>query len=74
MVASGVTMISEGGYDDYLDCLCVRYVKVNEWSMYEPDESGAKARLFFGRIWEKLHPLFGLFGLFYKIFQSVNAE
>ncbi|MBQ8944440.1 MAG: DUF4838 domain-containing protein, partial [Clostridia bacterium] len=36
--AYGVTMISEGSYNDYIDCACVRYVPVNEWNMYEADE------------------------------------
>jgi hypothetical protein len=67
MQSYGVKMLSEGSYDDYLDCLCVRYVPVNEWNMYEPDESGAKARLFFGQLLEKLTPVLSLGGLYYTI-------
>ena len=64
----GVQTISEGGYGDYLDCICVRYAPANEWNMYEADESGAQTRLFFGRILEALTPLLSAFGLWYKIF------
>ena len=66
--AHDVRMISEGSYDDYLDCLCVRYVTTNEWNMYEPDESGAQTRLAFGRILESVTPFLSLYGLLYKLF------
>ena len=66
--AYGVTMISEGSYNDYIDCACVRYVPVNEWNMYEADEIGTQVRLFFARILEYFTPLLSAFGLFYKWF------
>ena len=66
--AFGVIMINEGGYNDYLDCACVRYVPANEWGMYEADESGTQARLFFSRILEFLTPLLSMYGLLYKLF------
>ena len=66
--AYDVRMICEGGYDDYLDCLCVRYVPVCEWNMYEADESDAQARLFFGGIFESLVPFLSLYGLLYRLF------
>ena len=72
MKAFGITMISEGSYDDYLDCLCVRYVPVNEWNMYEANERDAQVRLFFGRILEKITPLLAAFGIYYKIAQSTG--
>ena len=68
----GVTQINEGGPGDYLDCLCVRYVPANEWNMYEADESGAKARLFFSRILERFTPILSAFGMYYKMFKKVN--
>lgn len=68
----GVTQINEGGSGDYLDCLCVRYVPANEWNMYEADESGAKARLFFSKLLERFTPLLSAFGLYYKIFSKSN--
>ncbi len=73
--AFGVKQLSEGSYEDYLDCICVRYVPVNEWNMYEADESAARARAFFGKIYEKcLVPVLSAFGLFYKISQAVNRN
>ena len=68
----GVTMINEGGDGDYLDCLCIRYVPANEWRMYEPDESGAKARLFFSKILERFTPILAAFGMYYKMFKMAN--
>ena len=70
----GVTQINEGGSGDYLDCLCIRYVPANEWNMYEADESGAKARLFFSKLLRRFTPLLSAFGFFYDIFRAVNAE
>ena len=72
MKASGITMINEGGYDDYLDCLCVKYVPVNEWNMYEADERDAQVRLFFGKILESITPLLAAFGIYYRIARSVG--
>ena len=66
--AYGVRMISEGSYDDYLDCLCVRYVTTNEWNMYEADESGAQTRLSFGKFIESITPFLSFYGLLYKLF------
>ena len=66
--AHDVRMISEGSYDDYLDCLCVRYVTTNEWNMYEADESGAQTRLSFGKFFESLVPFLSFYGLLYKLF------
>ena len=69
----GVKQISEGSYEDYLDCLCVRYVPVNEWNMYEADEPAARARLFFGRFYEKcMVPILSAFGVYYQIAQAFN--
>jgi len=68
MQAYGVRMINEGGYDDYLDCLCVRYVPANEWGMYEADEAGAQIRLFFSKILEFFTPFLSMYGALYKIF------
>lgn len=72
--AFGVKQISEGSYEDYLDCYCVRYVPVNEWNMYEADEPAACARAVCGRFYEKyLVPILSAFGVYYKIFRAVNA-
>ncbi len=67
----GVVRLNEGGYEDYLDCLCVRYVPANEWNMYEADEIGAQTRLFFGQLLEKLTPFLSAYGLYYKIYRSI---
>ena len=72
MQAFGVTMLSEGSYGDYTDCICVKYAPVNEWNMYEADEAAAQARAFFGRILEFFTPLLAAFGLYYKIFRALN--
>ena len=69
----GVAQINEGGHGDYLDCLCIRYVPANEWNMYEADESGAKARLFFSKLLERLTPLLSALGFYYEIANRVNA-
>ena len=69
--ALGVTTLSEGGYEDYLDCVCIRYAPADEWNMYEAGERGAQTRLFFGRILEKLMPVLTGFGLFYRLFQRI---
>ena len=71
--ASGATTISEGGNNDYLDCLCVRYIPANEWNQFEADESGAKARLFFGKLLERFTPLLSALGFYYEIANRVNA-
>lgn len=65
----GVGQISEGSYGDYLDCICVRYVPVNEWNMYEADEKPAQTRLKFGKIFEEITPFFTAYGLFYRLFR-----
>ncbi len=65
--AHGVTTLSEGGYGDYLDCLCVKYAPPDEWNMYEPDEIGARTRFFFGKILEFFTPILALFGAYYKV-------
>ena len=71
----GVLQISEGSYNDYLDCLCVRYVPVNEWNQYEADEIGAKTRLFFGKLWESMVPMFsGIMRAMYKLKRLVNGK
>lgn len=70
--AFGVTMLNEGGQGDYLDCICVRYVPACEWTMYEADESGAKARLFFSRILEIFTPILSLFGAYYAAARIIN--
>lgn len=70
----GVRQISEGGYEDYLDCICIPYVPANEWNTYEADESGARARLFFSKLLRRFTPLLSAFGFFYDIFRAVNAE
>lgn len=71
----GVKQISEGSYEDYLDCICVRYVPVNEWNMYEADELSARARAFFGKIYERfLVPMLSAFGFYYKTMQVINRS
>ena len=70
--AFGVMAINEGGYGDYLDCICVRYVPVNEWNMYEDDEQPAHVRLFFGKLLEKLTPLLTGFGILYRVVSRLN--
>lgn len=73
--AYGVKQISEGSYEDYLDCICVRYVPVNEWNMYEADELSARARVFFGKFYERcLVPMLSAFGLYYKTMQTINRS
>jgi len=70
----GVMQINEFSYGDYLDCICVRYVPVNEWNMYEADEVGAHARAFFGRFYECfICPLLNAFGLYYDIYRAGNV-
>ena len=70
--AYGVTQLNEGSSGDYLDCVCIRYAPVNEWNMYEADEPGARARAFFGKIYEMFMPLLSAFGIYYKVFRAVN--
>ncbi|MBQ7638149.1 MAG: DUF4838 domain-containing protein [Clostridia bacterium] len=70
--AHGVSTISEGGYGDYLDCICIRYAPPNEWDMYEADETGAQTRLFFGKILERFTPLLAMFGLYYEVFRCFS--
>ena len=72
MKASGVSMISEGSYGDYLDCICVKYVPANEWNMYEDDEQAAHVRLFFEKILESLTPFLAAGGLFYKLIYGLE--
>ncbi|MBO4356505.1 MAG: hypothetical protein J5850_06615 [Clostridia bacterium] len=60
-------MISEGYYDDYLDCFCVRYVLPDEWESFEADEFGSYLRHAFGVILESMTPVFHSLGLLDKI-------
>ena len=61
-------MISEGSYNDYLDCASVRYAPVNEWNQYEADETGTQWRNFFGKILESMTPFLSFYGLLYRVF------
>ncbi|MBQ7688321.1 MAG: DUF4838 domain-containing protein [Clostridia bacterium] len=70
--AFGVNSLNEGGSGDYLDCICVRYAPANEWNMYEADEFGARMRLLFGKILERLTPLLSAFGVYYRLSQKTN--
>ena len=70
IVASGATTISETGYNDYQDCLCVKYAPPDEWNDYEADETGAKTRLFFGQMLERFMPLLTAFGFYYRLFKT----
>lgn len=67
----GVTTLSEGGYRDYLDCICIKYAPADEWNQYEADERGAQTRVFFGRILEKLMPVLTFGGVLYRIMQKL---
>ena len=69
--AFGVTTISEGGQDDYLDCACIRYAPADEWNGYEADSAKTQRTLFFGAIAEKLIPLLTVYGLVYRILQRI---
>ncbi len=71
--AFGVKTLSEGGYGDYEDCICVKYAPPDEWNEYEAGESGAQTRLFFGKIVEKLMPVLTFGGLFYRIYQKIYS-
>ena len=72
--AFGLKTLREGGYGDYLDCICIRYAPAAEWNEYEADEIGAQTRLFFGRILEKLTPVLAAFGWYYYLFRTVNEK
>ena len=50
--ASGVRTLSEWCDDDYLNCLCARYVPADEWDWYEPYEIGSWIRLISFRLRE----------------------
>ena len=65
--AFGVTTISEGGKEDYLDCLCIRYAPAEDWNGYEADSPHAQRRAFFGAILEKLMPVLTMNGLWYRL-------
>ncbi|MBQ6067843.1 MAG: DUF4838 domain-containing protein [Clostridia bacterium] len=72
IVASGASTISEGGYNDYQDCICVKYAPPDEWNDYEADEQGARTRLFFGKLLERFMPLLTALGFYYMIAKAVN--
>lgn len=67
----GALTISEGGYADYLDCICIKYVTADKWNQYEAGEAGAEARLFFGKLLEKWTPVLTAGGLLYRICQRI---
>ena len=69
--AFGVTTLSEGGHNDYLDCICIKYAPADEWNDYEAGERGAETRVFFGRILEALMPILTLGGVYYKLYQRI---
>ena len=68
--AHGVQTLSEGGYGDYLDCVCVRYAPANEWNRYEAGERSAQMRVRFGLFLEKIMPALTADGLVYRIMQQ----
>ncbi len=72
--AHGVTTLSEGGYGDYYDCICIKYAPADEWNAYEADEIGAKTRRFFSRILERFVHLLAAFGLYYKIYNTFLSK
>ena len=74
MQAFGLNSISEGGYGDYLDCICIKYVPACEWNTYEADELGAKTRLFFSRILEFFTPILSAFGVYYRIAKIIYSK
>lgn len=68
----GIHVLSEGNeYDDYKDCISVKFTIPDEWDMYEPGETGAETRNFFGEILEFLIPFLTGFGLMYKIHKAL---
>lgn len=70
MIKYDIHMLGEGGeYDDFRDCISVKFATPDEWNMYEPDESGARTRTFFGSILEKFMPILTGFGLLYRIYK-----
>lgn len=72
MIKYDIHMLGEGNeYNDFRDCISVKYATPDEWNMYEPGEIGAETRNFFGDILEKLMPLLTGFGLLYKVYQTV---
>lgn len=71
MKTFGALTISEGGYADYLDCICIKYVTADKWNQYEAGEAGAEARLFFGKLLEKWTPVLTAGGLLYRICQRI---
>ena len=73
IVASGAKTISEGGYGDYQDCICVRYAPPDEWNDYEADETGAQTRLFFGKLLEKFFTQLMAYGFYYQAFQQITT-
>lgn len=72
--AFGVTTLSEGGYKDYLDCICIKYAPADEWNQYEAGEPGAEMRVRFGVFLEKIMPILTANGLYYRIFQKLYNQ
>ena len=73
IVASGAQTISESGYGDYQDCICVKYAPPDEWNDYEADEIGARTRRYFGKILERFTPLLAALGFYYSVMKKVNS-
>lgn len=68
----GIHVLSEGNeYDDYKDCISVKFTIPDEWDMYEPGETGAETRNFFVEILEFLIPFLTGFGLLHKIYKAL---
>lgn len=65
------SVLGEGNeYDDFRDCISVKFATPDEWNMYEPGEIGAETRNFFGTILEWLIPFLTGFGLLYKVYKT----
>ena len=67
----GVTTLSEGGNNDYLDCICVRYAPAEHWNGYEADSAGAQSRAKYGGLLETIYPYLTLHGLLYRLARKV---
>lgn len=74
MIKYDIHMLGEGGeYDDFRDCISVKFATSDEWYMYEPGESGAQTRNFFGTILERLMPILTGFGFLYRLYKVISA-
>ena len=73
LIEFDIHVLNEGSeYDDFRNCISVKYTKPDTWNEYEPGETGAETRNFFGRILEFMIPYLTGFGVLFELWKGIS--